>query len=59
MDLFEDIDTNGDMLVDFGEFHLMLSRLNLHIPKLIAKEIFSFCDSNHTGKLTLEVVGSL
>ena len=55
MDLFEDIDSSGDMNISFDEFHLMLSRLNLHISKTVALEIFSSCDSNHTGSLSVEV----
>jgi hypothetical protein len=55
MDLFEDINTCESMFITFGEFHLMLSKLNLHVPKPVVKEIFNFCDSTNSGGLSIAV----
>jgi hypothetical protein len=53
-DLFDDINISGSMAISLNEFHLMLSKMNIHLPRCTVREIHNVCDLNHSGNLTPE-----
>lgn len=56
LDVFEDINKSGSMFISLSEFQLMLSKINIHLSKVIVMDLFAFIDINNDSLLSVEVM---